>query len=423
MKTAVAAPPRPHDRARRHGLPALLAAAVVAATAALLPAGGQAANPILDVVDFTQTDIRALAMGNAWGAVGRGEGALLYNPAGLAQYDLDLKVEFGLDLAGTSTEFLRDTYGLMTSTHLGVSNVLDYLNKYDGSTNQYRGQTYQSAIANLGKINLGLGYGMMNAQRYQFTFTDTGPPGFDPLIFPFETDSLTVDHQVLKTNMAGIAFKLFSGKLMFGVTGKTVDFRTETTGPVAFTSFAGTSLNLTFTGDDYKRVTAYDAGFIYRMEFFSVLRPQWSVTVANVGGYQLKSDTTAIVYDVPQTMNVGLSFNPQIPFVNLLISFEYKDPEGKIRIVDPDTGLPDKRSATQSGHAGIELGIVKTATGNNLLSLRAGSNRGRSTRGFELNLLSMLRIAYTHYGDDIGNSKHSIIKEWDAIHLGAGIAW
>ncbi|MBI4083775.1 MAG: hypothetical protein HY423_14320 [Candidatus Lambdaproteobacteria bacterium] len=423
-RTRAGTPLRPRPAPQRLGLPALLAAAVLAATAALLPAGAHGAT-ILDVVDFMQTDIRALAMGNAYGAVGRGEGALLYNPAGLAQFDLDLKVEFSADLAGTSTDFLLDSYALLSNTGLTAINVVDYLDKYDGSTHQYRGQAYHSAIANLGKFNLGLGYGLLEAHRYQFVFTDTGPAGFDPLAIPPETDSLTVDHQVLRANLAGLALKLFSGKLMVGVTAKTVEFTTETTGAVAFTSFSGTSLNLTFTGNDFKRVTAYDAGFIYRMEFFAALRPQWSVTAANVGGYKFKSDTVATVYEVPQTLNVGLALNPQLPVLNLLLSFEYKDPEGKIRIDDPGTGTvdPEKRSPTQSFHAGLELGLFKTSTGNNVLSLRAGSNRGRLTYGAEVNLVSLLRVAYTHYGDDMGNSNHSVPKEWDAIHLGVGLAW
>lgn len=401
-------------RALRLPAPTVLMAALALAVAG--PVRAQTPKPI-DLVSFYQTDIRALAMGNAYGPVARGEGALLYNPAGLAQYDLDIKIEASLDLEGTSTEFLLDTQDLLGAGT--TSEVQAYLDKYEGTTHLYRVQTFHHGIANLAKFSTGLGGGLMDVRRYRLEFQD-------PLNTPGDTsdDELHVELQTAKLTFGAAAVQMFGGRLLMGVTGKSFTFTDEQTTPdPAFSDLVTQGeLDFTLTGDSYK-ATAYDFGFIWRLETFSALRGQWSTTVFNVGGLKLTDNTTSNQIEIPQTVNVGLSLNPKFRVGELLLTVEVEDVGAAVKVRDRTTAVDYKRSLTQRTHAGLEYGLFGTTTGNHIVSLRAGVNRGQGTYGAELNLFSVFRAAYTHYGDDLGHENESEIVSLDAVHLGVGFGF
>jgi hypothetical protein len=388
---------------------------------ALSAATGLAANsiPMLNLNQFQQQDLRALSMGNAFGSIARGETALQYNPAGLATYDFDLKVDASATYMGERGKFVDDTLKV-TSGNPTNQDVVNYLNKYDGTTQTYVLQTFPSAVANLGEFNLGLGIGNLDVQRYQIQFLQTTAGVVSP------ADSFAVSEDRAQLALGGIGFKLFQGKALFGVTSKTVRY-TESSSVIPFAQLlASSKINFNMTDNTYNQVQAYDAGFIYRVEWLPALKPQWSLSAYNIGGYTLKSSLPAAnprqqLY-VPDSYNFGMSLQPDFGFVHVLMSAEYEDIGAAIKVPDANN-VNQPRDSAQQIHAGVEVGLFKTPTGNNWLSVRGGSNGGYVTYGAEVNLGGFLRGVYSYGTENFGYKGHPTIFKFEAYQLALGIAW
>ncbi len=395
--------------------------AVIGALAVLVltPVSGRAGNQIVDLNQFQQTDLRAISMGNAFGALARGEDAMLYNPAGLPQYDLDLKIDLGVTLIGSQGNFATDTYALQGGSGVSAPQVQTYLTNYDGTTQRYIGQTLVSAVANLGVVNFGAGFANLDVQRYAFQFNQKTPGVVD---FTPAGDSLTASLEHAHLQLLSAGFKLFSGKLLFGGTLKTVAYDQSVNTVSFFNLAASGKLDLQLAPQAYPTQTAYDVGFIYRMEILPALRPQLSVVGYNIGGVTLTSAGNPNL-TVPDTYNVGLSFQPNLPLLHIIASFELEDVGGSITIRDPVTGKDHLRDDIQRTHAGIELGLIKTPTGNNILNVRWGVNRGQAVWGAELNLFGDLRLVYAHGSDDLGWANAPAHFDFDAYQFAFGIAW
>jgi len=400
-------------RVARLSLGLLLAAA--AGPSPTLHGTAQAATRIVDLNEFQQQDLRAFAMGNAFSAAARGEAALQYNPAGLAQYDLDLKADASITLMEEKGNFINDTLKVSSGTPTS-QDVLNYLKKYDGTTQNYVLQTFPSAVANLGMFDVGFGVGNLTTQRFKLQFVSTGV---------LTNDSLVVSEDQAQESLAGAGVKLFSGKALFGVTAKTVRY-SETNATLSFAQMiSGGKIDLAPSATDYRTATAYDAGFIYRMEILPELKPQWSVTAYNVGGYQLKGTTPAGVpqkVQVADTYNLGFALQPDVAFVHFLVTGEVEDVTESIKVQDAN-GVNQPRSLEQYYHAGVEAGLFKTPTGNNLVSVRAGSNRGYLTYGAELNLWGFLRAVYTNGTDNVGFKGSPNLFRFQAYQIAIGAAW
>jgi hypothetical protein len=129
--------------------------------------------------------------------------------------------------------------------------------------------------------------------------------------------------------------------------------------------------------------------------------------------------------DIPQTYDLGFSLSPKLPWspLKLIISAEVEDLLSAVKVTDPVTGLPEVRSLTQRSHLGAELGFWEVATGNHVLNVRVGSNRGQPTYGYEINLWNGLRLEYIRYKDDLGTAKHPEVHTFDAVHLGLGFGF
>ncbi len=378
---------------------------------------------IIDLNMYQQQDLRALAMGNAFGSVARGEAALQYNPAGLALYEFDLKVDVSGTFMQEKGNFITDTQKV-SSGNPSQQDVQDYLTKYDGTTQNFVVQTFPSAVFNLGFINFGFGGGNLDVQRYKLDFQSTGA---------IQNDQLVLSENRAQIGLGGIGFKLFSGKAFFGATAKTVRF-SETSQTIPFAQFfggTGTKIDLNLQGTNYNETAAYDAGFIYRVEWLPQLKPQWSVSAYNIGGYTLKGTDqdpqsptfgTVNTVQVPDTYNFGFSLQPDIGFVHMLFSVELEDLGGAIKVQDAN-GVNQPRADEQRIHAGAEIGLIKTPTGNNLFSLRVGSNRGYETYGAELNLWGFLRAVYTNGTDNNGYKDHPVLFRFEAYQVALGIAW
>jgi hypothetical protein len=389
----------------------------LASASLLLPVrvSAQAQTRIVDLNLYQQQDMRALAMGNAFSGAARGEAALQYNPAGLAQYDMDFKVDASITLMEEKGNFINDTISVSSGSP-SSQDVLNYLKKYDGTTQTYVLQTFPSAVVNLGTYNFGLGAGNLDVQRYKLQFISTGV---------LTNDSLVVSEQRAQISLASAGVKLFSGKALLGLTAKNVRY-SEQNATLSFGQMiTGGKVDLTPAGTDYSATTAYDLGLIYRMEIFPELKPQWSVTAYNIGGFKLTGTSAAGVtqsVQVPDTYNVGLSIQPNLGFVHLLVTAEAEDVSGEIKVQDAN-GVNQPRAQEQHFHGGIEAGVIKTPTGNNLFSLRAGSNRGYLTYGAELNLWGFLRAVYTNGTDNLGYKGSPTIFRFEAYQLALGIAY
>jgi hypothetical protein len=400
------------------GLARLALGLLVAATAGLgLPAHG-ATQPQMRIVDlntYQQQDLRALAMGNAFSAVARGEAALQYNPAGLAQPDLDFKVDASLTLMEEKGNFINDTLAVSSGSPTS-QDVLNYLKKYDGTTQTYVLQTFPSAVVDLGSLYVGFGAGNLDVQRYKLQFISTGV---------LTNDSLVVSADRAQIALASVGFKLFSGKAFLGVTAKNVRY-SEKSATLSFGQMiSGGKVDLTPAGTDYGTTSAYDAGFIYRLEILPELKPQWSLTAYNVGGYKLSGpDASGVTQtvQVADTYNFGFSIQPDLGFVHILMSAEVEDVGGAVKVQDAN-GVNQPRAQEQYFHAGIEAGVIQTPTGNNLFSLRAGSNRGYLTYGAELNLWGFLRAVYTNGTDNLGFKGNPTIFRFEAYQLALGVAF
>lgn len=390
---------------------------VLAITSLFLPTRGlaQAQTRIVDLNNFQQQDLRALSMGNAFSGAARGEAALQYNPAGLAQYDMDFKLDASITLMEEKGNFINDTLAVSSGSPTS-QDVLNYLKKYDGTTQTYVLQTFPSAVVNLGMYNFGLGAGNLDVQRYKLQFISTGV---------LTNDSLVVSEQRARISLAGVGLKLFSGKAFLGLTAKNVRY-SEQNATLSFGQMiAGGKVDLTPSGTDYNSTSAYDLGFIYRMEVFPEFKPQWSVTAYNIGGYKLTGTSASGVsqtVQVQDTYNVGFSIQPDVGFVHFLVTAEAEDVAGGIKVQDPN-GVNQPRAQEQHFHGGIEAGVIKTPTGNNLFSLRAGSNRGYLTYGAELNLWGFLRAVYTNGTDNLGYKGNPTIFRFEAYQLALGLAY
>lgn len=373
-----------------------------------------------------------MAMGNAFGPVARGEGALFYNPAGLVQFDLDLKAEASVGLEGERGKFAQDTFALSGGTGLsGVPKLATYMDTYAGTIQRYNAQLLESAVANLGYMNLGFGVANLDSYRYSLDFSGVSADG------NLLNDVLSANEDRVRMQIAGAAVKLGKGKVLLGVSAKTfrysergdtLDFTTLTTAPK--------SLDFSFSGVTYPTVTTYDLGMLYRLEFWSALKPQMSLTAFNVGGTTLKRNGTTL--DVPASYNWGFAFGPDTGVIHWLASVEVEDISDALKVTDRGTGanltlqcndptrtqtcVNQPRSTTQRLHMGFEIGAFRTPTGNNIISLRAGNNRGYATYGAELNLWA-LRILYARGADNLG-FKNNIDKfDFVGYQVGIALAW
>ena len=383
------------------------------------PARAQVTNRIVDLASFAQSDLRALAMGNAFGAVSRGETALLYNPAGLVQFDFDLKLEFSLAFDGEEGDFFSDTVDLTTSDPTPVD-VQAYLDKYLGTTQLFRFHTFSNFVANLAKINIGFGVGKYKRTQYSFEFQDTN----SNTVFDL-TDSLIQGNAELDMTMASFAFALFDGQLLIGATGKSFSYKEETASASFGTVITNSDVELITTGDEYQ-AESFDVGFIWRLEFLAFLRGQWSLTAYNVGGIDLMPvQVGGEQLEVPATYNFGIAIQPELPFapLHIIISAEVEDLTGAIKVCDPCTigaRVDHDRTNKQRFHFGAELGLFETETGNNVFNARIGAHRGFLSFGYELNLFSFFRIVYTKYRDNLGHESRQDLHDFEAWQFSLG---
>ena len=372
--------------------------------------GTAGAVEYLDLTSEYRTDLRAMAMGNAFGPIARGDTAMAYNPAGLAQLSFEFNIGAGFAIEGAQGGFLEDTYSLTTSNP-SVANINNYLNKYNGTTQGYRTATFYSGYLTVANIGIGTSY--LNQAKDSFTFNDANAnAAVDP------TDELILDRTSLKITFMSAAIPLMDEQILFGATAKTYEYGDLTSGPKQYSTLA--DLNLKTTGPTFQG-TSTDIGFLYRMQSMAFLRPQMSLVAYNLGGTSLKSG--AIKLEVPATYNWGMIFQPELKGlpIHAMASIEYEDITGAVQVRDALDGKNHERDYKQRMHMGAELGLWRTTGGNNVFNARVGLNRGLPTFGYELNLFGVTRLVYTRFKDNVGHVDRKVFVTSDAYQLSFNI--
>ena len=357
-------------------------------------------------------DLRAMAMGNAYGPIARGEGALYYNPAGLAQYEADIKLEASLDAEASSVVFLQD---LQKNSKNPTATDLDaFLKKYSGTTQQLRVQTHSNGVANFAKLGFGVGASQIDNTRYVLDFNNNKTPT------NYTDDSLNLSQYTLNMKTTGVGVALYDGKLLIGGTTRLIKYQEGAVNNSYANVITTGKVNTSITTETYNG-NAADFGMLYRMESLSSLRGMWSFTAQNLLGAKLYG--TSQTLPVSQIFNFGFSLSPKLGPLEILLTAEAEDLLNSVEIWDPVTNTGKKRSSTQRSHYGAEIGLFRTEMGNHVLNLRVGRNRGLLTYGWELNLFSVFRLSAIRYQDDVGWSGNSIPQKSVAVHAGVGLAF
>lgn len=388
----------------------------------LLPVGASrvesATNNVVDISRLYRNDIRAMAMGNSYVAVARGEGALQYNPAGLAQADADIKIELSGMASGSGQQFFDDTSELLSSDTVTATQLDSYLTTYADTNQRFTGQTAGSALVGMGSLNFGLGYGFQDNLEFTFKFDSGGTASTADDIITWVSDDLNIQYY------AG-AFAFRDGQMLLGVTTKAYTYETGEL-DVTIVELA-TGLDTADLVTIAYQGTGIDVGFIYRLESLAFLRGQWALNVLNAGGTTISDSSGLNELDVPMSFNFGMSISPRVPFGELLIHFELEDLNAALLVDDPNaaTGTTQTaRSTVQRSHYGLEYGIFDTAFGNHVLSFRLGLNRGLATLGFEINIFSGFRIVVAQFRDDLGNDTANIFTDTTtALQISLGFAF
>lgn len=350
-------------------------------------------------------------MGNAFGAVARGENAMLYNPAGLAQFFLDFKTE-----ASGSAESQKKVKDIReTLKYLRVCPDSDqmeaYLREQLGKEQEVRSTVFVNSVADLAEWGFGLGIGHFEQSSYRLRFEDRPPTGFDL------SDRVNVRREKLRMRIASFALPLFERQLLAGFSYRRLNYFLSEAEQDYRSTILHRKLKPNLPNVEYKG-SAYDFGLIYRLQQPRYLRTQLSLVGYNLGATELKGSTNLTEFTTPASFNFGVAMQPYIGPWRLLISLDMEDISKKL-LVDLGNGTKE-RSLAQRMHFGIEMGVKTQSTGNHLFNLRIGSNRGLFTWGVELNLFSVLRIIYTRWQDDLGNKEQKIKRRYNSAGIVVG---
>ncbi|MDH4247829.1 MAG: hypothetical protein OEW39_08435, partial [Deltaproteobacteria bacterium] len=238
----------------------------------------------VNLQQMMQYDLRALGMGGGFGPVARGEAALLYNPAGLAQQFRSIKLGFGLSVDIEEGDFYKDTTTISKGAPTQAK-LTDYFTKYLNKSQNYRTEQYLNAVAMFGGPGFGVGAGKIKQDRYTFEFQDTVPNGALDVI-PGSADSFFARQTRLSAMVYGLGFPAREGQILMGLTFKQMTYTEMSYSKPMDIMVTGGKISMPKDGWVYK-AKGYDAGLLYRMESFSFMRPQWSMVFYNLGGVTL----------------------------------------------------------------------------------------------------------------------------------------
>lgn len=312
--------------------------------------------------------VRSLGMGGVQVAVVNDETALLGNPAALGRLR-----DYFLTVADPEMELGEDTQrivGLDLTSFLDPQKVLNDLKQFPAYRLQQRAQIFPSFVI----TNFGFGlYG---------SYTTSAELN----------DAQTLMDMFYRNDFAfvfGFNFRLFDGRIKFGVNARAIN-RIE----IDDDAVDATSTNLTVdTMASEGFGVASDVGLIMTAPW------QWLPTLAAVyrdvgntnyrmgDGYFMNSATRPEI--TKSSLDVGLSIQPIIGKGNrMTISAELKD-------VLANVELPADDAVSRRMHYGMEFNF------KDVFFIRGGMNQGYWTAGIEIAMFNYQLQAAT-YGEEIG---------------------
>ena len=326
--------------------------------------------------------VRNLGMGNTGIALSFDEHALQYNPASLGGID---KIWVKIPLV---VELSRDTINAGKTVEDGSSSDIGSLvEDHLGRRFHVRSSLSATFVAPLGGIVLG---GHVAGSEAEFSLLGSNRPVPD----------VDVGFRIDKFQSIGLAFPIRRGQMLLGISynrlerfdlEKTITFSNFLSGGTETADIVGCdpSKNCTFSSGQ-----SVNLGFLYRLQTASALRMTIGISILNAGGMKFtRKDGEVDPQDVPQEVNIGISFQP---FWNrtleTLVGIDYRDivfdQPGESTICNSKAPLEafiNTDCGVKHIHFGVEFRLFPFDSGGSFLALRLGANQGYPTYGFEVN--------------------------------------
>jgi len=362
---------------------------VLIAALCIAPTGAFAQTPTSREYPYLYKSTRAMGMGGAYTAIGGRVDSLFYNPATLINIPKDKGWEVNLinvsaEVGKNSVDFLNDASDALDTTDLNKDGSTDddQLRAMNDVLAKYRGENLHVRVADFASIGksydrfaFGLG-GIANGRMDASTHQGFGPEGL-----------LEVNADATYGGIGGFSAGL-SDTFFVGLTLKSLH-REALIHKFTARELVEQENDLSNYIKDQLRTTGdavgFDAGLLWKMAPDSALRPSLGVSVLNIGDLDFKDAGT-----IPQTLNIGVSINPETFFRSVTLGLDY---------IDVTKAYTQDSDMAKRIRYGMEIQLFDILPVE--MALRAGMYEGSPTFGADLRLL-FFTLSGAMYTEEVG---------------------